>query len=96
MITSLLFFNSLSVKVYCIKAEPFVKLACKYHESIEECVDYMARLQDNSLLTDQSKKLLSDKLNFIEGIGYSKTKIVSIAGEFCDETTKNNLISAKG
>lgn len=65
-----------------------VRLTCISHSSCQECVDYMGRLQDDSLLSPLGS---GSQIDFLEGLGFSDSEVLSVEGLFCDSNTAKDI-----
>ena len=84
------------VNVICLKAEPFVKIFCTKHKSPDACVEYLGMLQDKALVAVRKCDYSDlDRLDFLEGLGFSPTNIVTVAARFCSGEEKIMLLSDK-
>ena len=83
------------VKVYCIKAEPYVSIKCIVHSTADRCINYMGYVQDKYLGDPLDEGDHPYKCDFLEGLGFGPRRVVSVAAKFCSKEKKRQLLSKR-
>lgn len=85
------------VKLLAIQAQSHVLLSMQLHNSSQDCVSYMGALQDACLSGKEIHVVGRDNgIDFVEAIGFSANKYVSITGVFADnESIRDKLHHVK-
>ena len=83
-------------KVVCIPAKSYIKLSTREHKSNSECIEYMNSIVSKYSISQNSNN--SEEIDFLEAIGYSPDKFLSIRGSFISSNllTKGKDDNSKG
>ena len=83
------------VKLYCIKAQPFVSIKCAVHNTVDKCINYMGYVQDKYLENPLDDGYHPYKCDFLEGLGFGPRRVVSVAASFCSDEMKRQVLNKK-
>jgi len=91
-------FGSLGIctraKIICIPATKYVEITCTAHSSDKACFDALALLQNQTLeaIRMGASHSKAAGLHFLEAIGYSPSRFVSIQGRFVRSCNEGSLL----
>lgn len=73
--------------ILCMRATPWVEVTLRRHSSHQAAIDYMATLQDSTLVGNSASRG-GAPITFLEGLGFSEGYFATIEGRFVTEPSR--------